>query len=658
MSTSSHDDNPAAAYWHAFDSLLASTGRRAASRGGKRVAAVSDDVLVYDDPSDHLHEMVVLVALRARDVIAANARKAGERGPVAEADDLLAAARNPRPVPESPTIRSWAITIRDRAKAAIAHGMKLPFVEACRQYRLTSIEAHVLGVVVAAATRNEIVRMFRLLAGDTARPTVDGDLLRQLLSYGGARFEAAVTRALRPGSALRHFGLIRMRDDGPFAPIEIDPVLLARLLGDPAAGLTPGTSMSTATAGLERMHLHPTTRLQAETIAERLATPIATDPIVLRGGTGTGRRTLAAAFAQAQGRTLTIIDVTRLDGGCSAAGLRAELRRATLRGSWSCVVGLEQGARSLTEVQRRDLHRVMVEATGPIFVVVWPGERLGYDERWPAIDVLPLLRIHEDAVWLQALDYPLTDLGARPVLAPGILLRAAADLVGQSPTATDLAVQANQRALSLLPAGVARVQCVAWNDVAGSVSSQAALRETRRATLLIGPPGSGREYVARAIVGLAGAARVELDQLVATSEAAAYARVDQLILALEPGLFGAILLGIDDAARIGSPAVLAALAAGLRRLPGPIVGTSSGGPVGPFRSVFDTRFLLGITPADRAAVWACHLGDRAPALAAEIAEISAVPVALATVADAARLLRVGAATRLAEALSFARAGLF
>ena len=88
------------------------------------------------------------------------------------------------------------------------------------------------------------------------------------------------------------------------------------------------------------------------------------------------------------------------------------------------------------------------------------------------------------------------------------------------------------------------------------------------------------------------------------------------------------------------------------------MATSSGGPIDPFRPVFDLRHLLVQSPTDRADVWRHHLGECAPELADQIAALSQRPTALVVISEAARLFQLGRADDLAEGVELARVGLF
>ena len=534
---------------------------------------------------------------------------------------------------------------------------QVPYIEACRQFQLSAVESHVLAVVCSAALRPEVVRLFRAITDAPSRPTVDAELILDLLDYGG-RWRTLARRALRADGRLRRQGLIRARDDAPFAPIEVDPVLLARLHGDPAPGLRPGVTVRDESVALDRLHLHPETRAQVDALVTRLAAPVAHPPIVLRGGRGSGRPTLATTLAARHQHTLTEIDVTKLEGGCTVEALREEVRRAALRGSWPCIVGLEQATRGLSESMRRALCAVVQEASGRIVVLASPRDLFGFDPLWPVIEFLPLSPHAVTQVWLEVLEYPQTPIGPLPNIAPGHLRAAATATIAQEPTVSVITAAATRHALAALPPGLEQRPAVPWTEVAGAAARAPLLRRPHRHVLLLGAPGSGREHVARAIVGAASAIRVDVPDLVAGDPLHAHARVDQLLDALEMGLFGAIFLAVDDAVRTRPPAVVSHLARGLARLPGPLAATSSGGPLGPFETLFDLRCLLEQSPADRNDVWRHHLGDHAADVTAQLAVMSVRPTALSTIATAARLFRLGHADTLAEAHALATAGLY
>src|SRR6185295_10555366 len=94
----------------------------------------------------------------------------------------------------------------------------------------------------------------------------------------------------------------------PFAALEVDPVVLSRLRGEPPElGVAP--IVRHADRALEAIELAPNVLASA---IESLAHAARPARIAVRGRAGTGRRTLLAAFAHHAGRSLGVIDATAL----------------------------------------------------------------------------------------------------------------------------------------------------------------------------------------------------------------------------------------------------------------------------------------------------------------------------------------------------------
>ncbi|MBT8495347.1 MAG: ATP-binding protein, partial [Deltaproteobacteria bacterium] len=187
---------------------------------------------------------------------------------------------------------------------------------------------------------------------------------------------------------LLHFGLVRVLAAPPdmylFAPITVDPVLIARLKGHPFAGYEVGTvtEIHRADRAIDELAIEP--KLVRDIVVDLAEPPLDGRPVrvVVRGRPGSGRTTLLTALADRVGRAVALIDCERLprDGRALAQRLRLELRRARLRGALPCVSGLEisespesEGVEHIREVFRSHPGPVMVRTTPEYRPPLEPG---------------------------------------------------------------------------------------------------------------------------------------------------------------------------------------------------------------------------------------------------------------------------------------------
>jgi hypothetical protein len=88
--------------------------------------------------------------------------------------------------------------------------MRLPFVELCRQFGLSSVAAQVLIVALAPMVRGEIARLFGILGNDENRPIVDRYLIEVVVAGNERELRARVARELADDAPLVRFGLVRI----------------------------------------------------------------------------------------------------------------------------------------------------------------------------------------------------------------------------------------------------------------------------------------------------------------------------------------------------------------------------------------------------------------------------------------------------------------
>ncbi len=328
------------------------------------------------------------------------------------------------------------------ARAALdAHGTAVrgpstPLAELIDELGLSPAAVEVLLVIAAPALQGEVARLFGILANDPGRPLVDELLVQQILAGRVDRHDVAAE--LDPRAPLIRLGLVEIRSSRPrpFAGLELDPVVLARLRGEvPELGVAP--VVRATERALDAIELGAGVLDAA--IAAIAAIGRAPGParIAVRGRAGTGRRTLLAAFARAAGRALGVIDATLLprDADRFARSLRLALRRAQLAGLVPVIRGLDEVV--FDERGGADVaHELIAAHPGPVCVVSPPQVRPPFPVGHVAIDLPALSETERIGVWQRALaDAPhwlrdLTGLASRYRVGPGVIHRAIESVAG------------------------------------------------------------------------------------------------------------------------------------------------------------------------------------------------------------------------------------
>lgn len=265
---------------------------------------------------------------------------------VAEANEALEAAEG--------ALRGARSAIGDRLT---------PLDVLCAEHGISRTGERVLVAIAAHALWGELARLYGILANDSSRATCDEHLLWQLLGDSIPRRDIA--KELDSQSPLVRDGLVRISDrPRPFQALAVNPIVVKLLAGaeiDIAGEL--GITCVAATVTLENF-LAPAVVIE-RAIAEIAAAPSNAARVVVRGRTGSGRRTLLAAFAQLAGRTLATIDAAMLVREKRLAMLPAQLQHANLCGWLPCVDGLD--AISSEDEQSRDTVRSMLRTHhGPV----------------------------------------------------------------------------------------------------------------------------------------------------------------------------------------------------------------------------------------------------------------------------------------------------
>jgi hypothetical protein len=278
-----------------------------------------------------------------------------------------------------------------------------PLAALAREFALEPTEVDVLLVIAAPAIWGEMARLYAICANDRDRPMCDEWLVSQILGRdrGGRR---AVSAALDPTARLLAGGLVLVGGGPrPFAALTPHPLLIRRLFGD-RFDEDPGddwVSPRDAETPYESLILRGALAPALRSLARRGRGPAR---LVVRGATGSGRRSLLAALAHAAGRRLGIIEIDRLArrSGSLGAELAEALRRARLRGWLPCVDGGQSGSERGPEVEHVIAEEIAGFA-GAITFRVGPGQTPALAPGYTAIDLEPLSEGERLAAWRRAL---------------------------------------------------------------------------------------------------------------------------------------------------------------------------------------------------------------------------------------------------------------
>lgn len=285
-------------------------------------------------------------------------------------------------------VDTLAAELAQRAQATLAQGLSLPFFEVVAEFGLSKTAAQALVVAAAPQVRGEVARLYGVLANDEGRPICDRYLVELILGGEDRRARQEVARELEQDAPLLHFGLVRVLPAAPdmylFAPLTVDPALIARLKGHPFAGYEAGTVTEIHRAEKALHELAIADAVKRDIVVDLSEPPLDGRPVrvVLRGRPGSGRTSLLATLAGQVGRAIAMIDCERLprDGRALAQRLRIELRRAALRGALPCVSGIEvadsadaEGVEHIREVFRSHPGPVLFRTTPEYRPPLEPG---------------------------------------------------------------------------------------------------------------------------------------------------------------------------------------------------------------------------------------------------------------------------------------------
>ncbi|MDQ3370373.1 MAG: hypothetical protein M3680_33555, partial [Myxococcota bacterium] len=170
-----------------------------------------------------------------------------------------------------------------------------PLHELLEEFAISSLGRMILMLTAAPQMWGEIAQLYAIVNNNATRAVVDEHLLRALMGPGVNPHELAYE--LDPRQPLRRFGLLHTMstEPRPFTALAPDPIVLARLRGEPLDE-DPSGELEIVKPGKPIGEL----RIAPE-IAARIQDTIARPPtrplrIVVRGREGSGRRTLLAAL--------------------------------------------------------------------------------------------------------------------------------------------------------------------------------------------------------------------------------------------------------------------------------------------------------------------------------------------------------------------------
>ena len=431
-----------------------------ALRSAPVAAALAPEAL-----DDYLRDLRAWVAAKCRTAIAV-ATDTGRLGadPAAVLEALLAptTGRTPDRVTEARALE------REAEQRFATWSDSAPHAQLARELGLSTSAMTLLVIAAAPHLWGDLARVYKMIAVDPGRALVDELLLGELLGADAAA-RALIARDLDPSAPLVRSGvLVLAGGPRPDAAVTVHPLIVRRLAGERFAD-TAGVTR-TADRSLSQI-VAPRPRLASMLAA--LAAPApqgAPVRIVLRGRSGAGRRTLAAALAQRAGRTLATIELLR--GGDPVESLGRALREVALRG-WLPCVSVEELAED--PALRERIRELLDAHPGPLVLRGALDQVPPVSPGFVGLDLPPLAETARRACWIEALtvrELPVTAadrLAARFGVGPGIIARAC-DQLGEdvAPDAVEgrLAAIVRQHCGARLGEIAKRVERLAdWDDL-------------------------------------------------------------------------------------------------------------------------------------------------------------------------------------------------
>lgn len=197
---------------------------------------------------------------------------------------------------------------------ALRPGSELAHIS--RVFGLAPVEEDLLLFALAHRVDGEVASLCAEASGDPRQGYVTAHLLTRLIGGGQVAFSAALFAHLAPGSSLRRWALVEMRETHPLAAISLSETVALRLASGAAPGLPAGAEVLPEPPDVARLSD------RAEALAREH------DPrgggLALIGPGGSGRRALAAKLAALTGQAAVRVDPVHFDGDTALAGLARE----------------------------------------------------------------------------------------------------------------------------------------------------------------------------------------------------------------------------------------------------------------------------------------------------------------------------------------------
>ena len=300
------------------------------------------------------------------------------------------------------------------------HGYCSPVMAIAQEFQLNQTASNILATVAAPSLRGEIARLYAILANDKTRPVCDRYLVEQLLAGKDRQLRDHIAAQLTPDAPLVQEGLVWAGQEAQhrylFAPLAVDPVLLATLRGDNPSDrprIHLNNSEEIASGALTDLYEGTFAQLESliapnqlkHRLVMELSSPRTQGPLrlAIRGRTGSGRRSLLLALTARANRRLAVIHVDRFPtaGTDAAQLLKRELKHARIRRAIPCISGLESWEHS---PRLLDLNQVLSRHLGPITFRMHVSCRVLLPPGCLSVTLPPATEIGREALWQTCLE--------------------------------------------------------------------------------------------------------------------------------------------------------------------------------------------------------------------------------------------------------------